>query len=182
MMNASDMKWGLAVQRSLDSSCRFAKRGATPRRLAPGAAIGWRWCVGSRGVMVDLLAWLGWVALGSAAGGAARFLVSGIVARAVGETFPWGTMVVNVTGSLAIGVLAVLAQLPGLLARPEAWFLAVTGLLGSYTTVSSFSLQTLALARDAEPWRALGNVVLSLLLCLVAAGLGYALATATLLR
>jgi fluoride exporter len=119
------------------------------------------------------VAWLvAWVAGGSAVGGVARFLVSGAVARAVGEIFPWGTMVVNVTGAFAIGVLVALAGSQGPLALPEVWPLAVTGFLGSYTTVSSFSLQTLALAREGEWWRAAGNVLLSLALCLAAAALG----------
>ncbi|MGE0502539.1 MAG: fluoride efflux transporter CrcB [Rhizobiaceae bacterium] len=113
-----------------------------------------------------------WVAIGSALGGAARFFVSGLVARAVGETFPWGTMTVNVTGSFAIGVLFSLIEPHGLFARPEAWPLAVIGFLGSYTTVSSFSLQTLALLQDGERARAIGNVVLSLALCLSAVAVG----------
>lgn len=119
------------------------------------------------------LAWLvAWVAAGSAFGGVARFFVSGVVARAFGETFPWGTMVVNVTGAFGIGVLAALARRQGVFSLPEAWPLAVTGFLGSYTTVSSFSLQTLALAREGGWLRATGNIVLSLVLCLSAAALG----------
>lgn len=117
--------------------------------------------------------WLiAWVAAGSALGGLARFFVSGLVARTVGETFPWGTLVVNITGAFAIGVLAVLARHQGLSSLPSAWPLAVTGFLGSYTTVSSFSLQTLTLAREGEWLRATGNIVLSLALCLGAAALG----------
>lgn len=124
--------------------------------------------------MVEV-AWLvAWVAAGSAFGGVARFFVSGLVARAFGETFPWGTMVVNVTGAFGVGVLAALARRQGLLALPEAWPFAVTGFLGSYTTVSSFSLQTLALVREGEWLRAGGNILLSLLLCLSAAALGLA--------
>lgn len=122
--------------------------------------------------MIELAGLLAWVAAGSACGGIARFFVSGVVARAVGETFPWGTMVVNATGSCAIGVLAVLAEHNALPSGAGAWPFAVTGFLGSYTTVSSFSLQTLALAREGEWGRAGGNVLLSLLLCLSAAGLG----------
>ncbi len=74
----------------------------------------------------------------SAAGGIARFAVSGLVARGIGETFPWGTMVVNVTGAFAIGFLSMAAQRLSFLDRSEAWPLLVTGFLGSYTTVSSF--------------------------------------------
>ena len=115
---------------------------------------------------------IGLVAAGSAAGGMARFLVSGVVARTAGEMFPWGTMVVNVSGAFAIGLIAALAEHHLVFVQPEAWALAVTGFLGSYTTVSSFSLQTLALARSGYRKRAAANVGLSLLLCLTAAALG----------
>ena len=126
--------------------------------------------------MDDLPHLILWVALGSAAGGVARFAVSGLVARGIGETFPWGTMVVNVTGAFAIGFLSVAAQRLSLFDRPEAWPLIVTGFLGSYTTVSSFSLQTLALARDGETLRAAANIVLTLGLCLAAVTAGVVLA------
>jgi fluoride exporter len=128
--------------------------------------------------MQDALHGLTSVALGSALGGAARYFVSGLVGRAVGEHFPWGTMAVNVTGSLAIGAMAAAAA-AGALAGP-AQMLAVTGFAGCYTTVSSFSLQTLALARDRQPWRAAGNVALSLVLCLSAVALGLAAGAAVL--
>lgn len=127
--------------------------------------------------MAELLAALAWVAAGSALGGAARFFVSGLVARGIGETFPWGTITVNVTGTLALGTLAALAALPGAGGPDPAspgWQFAAVGFLGSYTTVSSFSLQTLALARDGEIGRAAGNVALSLGLCLAAAAAGFA--------
>lgn len=116
-------------------------------------------------------------AAGSALGGAARFLVSGLVGRHIGETFPWGTMVVNASGSLAIGFVAVHATSHALFQTPAAWNFAVVGFLGSYTTVSSFSLQTLALVRDGELLLATGNIVLSLALCLSAVALGYAAGT-----
>ncbi|RME95609.1 MAG: fluoride efflux transporter CrcB [Alphaproteobacteria bacterium] len=115
-----------------------------------------------------------WVALGSALGGGCRFLVSGLVARRFGETFPWGTMAVNVTGAYGIGFLSVMAQSGGIFDRPEAKLLVVTGFLGSYTTVSSFSLQTLALAQDGQFGRAAANVILSLGLCLGAVAAGIA--------
>jgi len=113
------------------------------------------------------------VALGSAAGGIARFFLSGLVARAVGETFPWGTMFVNVSGSLAIGALAAAADGQMLAGAPFAWQLGAVGFLGSYTTVSSFSLQTLALVREGAPRRAGANIALALVLCLSAAALGF---------
>jgi CrcB protein len=124
--------------------------------------------------MLELLGTLMWVALGSAFGGMARFFLSGFVGRRIGETFPWGTMVINVTGAFAIGVIAAAAD-GRLLDKPAAWALVVTGFLGSYTTVSSFSLQTLALARDGDLLRAGGNVALSVMLCLCAVAIGFAI-------
>lgn len=121
-----------------------------------------------------ILTWLASVALGSALGGLARFVVSGFVGRWIGETFPWGTMTVNVTGAFAIGFVAAAASGPTAFDVPDVWQFAVVGVLGSYTTVSSFSLQTLALARDGEYLRASGNIVLSLTLCLSAVALGFA--------
>lgn len=120
------------------------------------------------------------VALGSALGGLARHFVSGLVGRRIGETFPWGTLVVNVSGAFAIGILAAAATREVLFQAPEPWLFAVVGLLGSYTTVSSFSLQTLALLRDGQRLRAAANVALSLCLCLAAVALGFAAGSAAL--
>jgi CrcB protein len=116
------------------------------------------------------------VAVGGALGGAARFWVSGVVARRFGETFPWGTLVVNVSGATAIGALAaiLLSVESHAVGNVHVWSGLVVGILGSYTTVSSFSLQTLALVRAGEPARAIGNIVGSVTLCLLAAALGYA--------
>ena len=114
------------------------------------------------------------IALGGFVGGLARYWLSGVVGRAVGETFPWGTMAVNVSGALCIGVLA--ALLPpgdGHGLTVQLWAALVVGVLGSYTTVSSFRLQTLALLREGERRRAAANVILSVALCLGAAALGY---------
>jgi fluoride exporter len=110
------------------------------------------------------------VALGSALGGMARFFVSGVVGRRFGETFPWGTMVVNVSGALLLGLVAGAVGEQG---DTAFWAFIAIGCLGSYTTVSSFSLQTLALAREGDWRRAAGNVVLSLVLCLGAVTLGF---------
>jgi fluoride exporter len=119
-----------------------------------------------------------WVMLGSALGGMARYWLSGVVGRAVGETFPWGTMAVNVSGALVIGVVAAAAAAgAGPFPSDAAWHVCVIGFLGSYTTVSSFTLQTLALARDRQHGRAAANVLLSLGLCLCGAAASFALAT-----
>ncbi|WP_019172520.1 fluoride efflux transporter CrcB [Pseudaminobacter salicylatoxidans] len=128
--------------------------------------------------MEQLVESLLWVALGSALGGPARFFISGVVGRRIGETFPWGTMTVNVTGAFVIGLIGALATGGGLFATPETWQLAVTGFLGAYTTVSSFSLQTLMLVRDGEILLAGGNIVLSLVLGLGFVTLGYMAGTA----
>lgn len=123
---------------------------------------------------MDTLDGVVWVGLGSVLGGIARFWLSGLVARRVGETFPWGTLVINVSGAFVIGVLAASAAGHGALAAVRPWQFAVTGFLGCYTTVSSFSLQTLALARDGEMARASGNLLLSLFFCLAAVAAGFA--------
>ena len=115
-----------------------------------------------------------WVALGSVIGGTARFWLSGLVARRVGETFPWGTIVVNVSGAFLLGILAASAAGQGIFAAERPWQFAAIGILGTYTTVSSFSLQTLSLARDGEMMRAAGNMALSLSLCLLAVAGGFA--------
>lgn len=124
--------------------------------------------------MLDALHGLLWVVLGSALGGPARFFVSGFVGRRIGETFPWGTMAVNVSGAFVIGLIAAASAAGGPIATQEAWQFAVTGFLGAYTTVSSFSLQTLALARDGQMLNAGGNVLLSVGLCLGGVAIGYA--------
>lgn len=117
------------------------------------------------------------IMIGSALGGSARYFVSGAIARRLGETFPWGTMTINVSGAFLIGIFGALATHPGsVFAAPNPWLFAVTGFLGCYTTVSSFSLQTLTLARTGEPMHALGNVVASVGLCLAAVSCGFLLA------
>src|SRR5215472_10981319 len=114
------------------------------------------------------------VALGSVLGAMARYFVSGFVARRVGETFPWGTLIINVSGAFAIGLFGGLAEEnASIFASPDPWLFAVTGFLGAYTTVSSFSLQTLTLARDGESGRAIGYVALSVGLCLGSVALGF---------
>jgi CrcB protein len=116
------------------------------------------------------------VAAGSALGGVARYLLSGFVARAFGETFPWGTLVVNVLGSFLIGVVAVVTGPDGrVLVSPVVRQLWMPGIFGGFTTFSSFSLQTLTLARDGEWSWAAANVVLSVVLCLGGVWLGASL-------
>ncbi len=113
------------------------------------------------------------VALGSAVGGAARYGLSGLVARSFGETFPWGTLIVNVAGSFLIGLVASVTGPDGrLLVSPVIRQLVMPGFFGGFTTFSSFSLQTLSLAQDGEWLWAAGNVTLSVVLCLLGVWLG----------
>jgi len=117
------------------------------------------------------------VALGSAIGGVSRFWLSGVIGRLFGETFPWGTVIVNITGCFVIGVFATLTGTEGRVFVPGEWrqFFMI-GICGGYTTFSSFSLQTLTLASGGE-WLAAGmNVMLSVALCLIAVWAGHALA------
>ena len=115
-----------------------------------------------------------WVALGGALGSMARYGCSGLTARFIGATFPWGTLMVNVAGSLIIGFLATLTSPDGrLLASPDARTFVMIGVLGGFTTFSSFSLETLNLARDGEWLWASANVALSVALCLGAVWLGH---------
>jgi CrcB protein len=117
------------------------------------------------------------IALGGALGSVMRFFLSGVVATHWGETFPWGTLAINVTGSFAIGFFSTLTGPDGRWFVPtEGRQFFMTGICGGYTTFSSFSLQTLALANDGEWLRAGGNVVGSVALCLVAVWLGHLLA------
>jgi CrcB protein len=120
-----------------------------------------------------------WIALGSALGGVARYWLGGAVDQRFGETFPWGTMMVNLTGSLVIGFFATLSGPEGRwLVSPSARMFVMVGLCGGYTTYSSFSLQTLSLARDGEWLRAGANIVLTTALCLVAVWAGHIAAAA----
>jgi CrcB protein len=119
-----------------------------------------------------------WIAIGSALGGIARFWCSGVIARAFGETFPWGTLIVNVSGSLLIGIIAALTGPDGRLFLGSTTRLALmAGFCGGYTTFSSFSLQTLSLMQDGEWWLAGANIALSVVACLLAVWAGYALAS-----
>lgn len=120
-----------------------------------------------------------WIAVGSALGGVARFALSGVVAHQLGETFPWGTLIVNVSGSFAIGLFSTLTDPEGrVFVGATTRQFVMTGVLGGFTTFSSFSVQTLALARDGEWLRAGGNALGSFGLCLIAVWLGHVMALA----
>src|SRR3954463_3367327 len=113
------------------------------------------------------------VMLGGGLGTGLRMAISGWFAAKYGETFPIGTLVVNVTGCFIIGIFAALTGPEGpLLTSPLTRHVVMIGVLGGYTTFSSFSLQTLSLWQDGEWLRGSLNAALSLLLCLLAVWLG----------
>lgn len=115
------------------------------------------------------------IAAGGAVGGIGRFWLSGLVARDVGEHFPWGTLAVNVSGAALIGALAgLIPALDNLTVSQKAlWLTFAVGVLGSYTTVSTFSLETMALLRSGEAGRAAANMIASVALCIMAASSAY---------
>jgi len=128
-----------------------------------------------------LLAYL-LIAIGSALGGMARYFASGGIARISDGAFPYGTMFVNVSGSIVIGFFATFTGPDGrlMVGAPARQFVMV-GICGGYTTFSTFSLETLNLIREGELMPALLNAVGSVVLCLTFVWLGH-LAAATLNR
>ena len=120
------------------------------------------------------LAGLGLVALGGALGGMARLAVTELAARWLGRAFPWGTLMVNLGGTLAIGALA--SRLGWPLDDSPAWLGLAVGGLGGFTTVSSFSLQTLGLWQAGRGTAALANGLATLGLGIPAAAVGWWLA------
>jgi len=113
------------------------------------------------------------VAIGGALGTVARYFLSGVIAHRFGETFPWGTLVINVTGSFVIGFFATLTGPDGrVMASGTTRQFVMVGFCGGYTTFSSFSLQTLNLMRDGEWLSAAGNTLGSVALCLLFVWLG----------
>jgi fluoride exporter len=119
------------------------------------------------------------VMLGGALGTGARFWMSGFIAERAGEFFPLGTLVVNVSGSFAVGLFGGFTGSEGpLLVSPRFRQFFMIGVCGGYTTFSSFSLQTLDLAREGDWFKALLNIGLSFGCCLAAVWLGRILALA----
>jgi CrcB protein len=114
------------------------------------------------------------IGAGGAIGTMLRYGVSGLVAASFGERFPTGTLVINVTGSIVIGLFAALCGPEGRwMVRPLGRQFFMIGICGGYTTFSSFSLQTLNLAREGQWGYAALNVGLSVLLCLGGVWLGF---------
>lgn len=120
-----------------------------------------------------LLAYL-WIALGSAIGGIGRFALSGVIANWIGAIFPWGTLVVNVTGCFVIGIFNALTGPDGIFLVPvNVRLFVMVGMCGGYTTFSSFSLESLNLMRNGEWLAAGGYIGASVLFCLIGVWLGH---------
>ena len=111
------------------------------------------------------------VAAGAALGGVSRYYLSLALTQRLGDTFPWGTLVINVTGSLLLGFLMRYA-FASPAANAELRLLLTTGFCGGFTTFSTFSYETIALMEDGDYRRATIYVLASVVLSLVATFLG----------
>ena len=120
------------------------------------------------------------IGLGGALGSMLRFGLGSLIdtnVQKTGQIFPWGTVIVNITGCFIIGFIFTISSSEGriILSSLTRNFIMI-GILGGYTTFSSFSLQTLTLAQDGQWWGAAANVLLSVVLCLAGVWLGAMLA------
>ena len=114
---------------------------------------------------MSMLVWAGVMVIGGA-GSVLRFYVDGLVSSASGRDFPYGTLVVNLSGSVVLGLLA------GLALAGDAALLAGTAAVGSYTTFSTWMLETQRLTEERQHRKAVANIVVSLVLGVAAAELG----------
>jgi CrcB protein len=112
-----------------------------------------------------ILIWAG-VMLAGGAGAVLRFYVDAIVSAAAGRDFPYGTLLVNISGAVVLGLLSGLALSSG------AALVAGTGVIGSYTTFSTWMLETQRLAEERQHRKVIANVAVSLVLGVAAAALG----------
>jgi CrcB protein len=115
--------------------------------------------------------WIAVAVLGGA-GALARFFVDGAVSQRAGGGFPWGTLIVNLSGALILGFLT------GLALHGDALLLAGTALLGSYTTFSTWMLEAHRLGEDGQPWLLWLNIAISLALGIAVAAIGRSIGAA----
>lgn len=116
------------------------------------------------------------VAVGGAIGSVARFWLTGVMTALTGARFPWGTLLINISGSFVIGLVAgvtLTAHRVGM--HPDVRIFLMTGICGGFTTFSAFSLQTLELLQTGDTGAALGYIAGSVALCLLAVWAGWAL-------
>lgn len=112
-----------------------------------------------------------WIGAGGALGSVLRYGLSVQAAKSFGTLLPWGTILVNILGSFAIGFMFILLQSKVDNSDVLRAFI-ITGLLGGFTTFSAFSLETLILLTEGAYFRSLLNVLISVVVCVVAAGMG----------
>jgi fluoride exporter len=127
-----------------------------------------------RGLTSGIGARYAFVALGAAIGGMTRYGLAGLIGNWAGATFPWGTLVVNITGCFVIGIFNTLTGPDGVLLVPlNTRLFVMVGICGGYTTFSSFSLESLNLMSNGE-WASAGSYILaSVVFCLVGVWLGH---------
>jgi protein CrcB len=114
------------------------------------------------------------VAIGGALGSVARAWLAIVVARFTGPQFPWGTILINIVGSFVIGFFGALTTNESRFAVPaDVRAFVMIGICGGFTTFSSFSLQTLELARDGRMGQAFGNIAVSVVFCLASVAAGH---------
>jgi len=116
-----------------------------------------------------------WICLGGAAGSGARYLLTGWIQRALGPSFPFGTLAVNLIGSFLLAGLMFAGTEAGVIS-PNVRLAVATGVLGGFTTYSTFSYETMRSLQDGAWGVALLNMTVTLLGCLVAGYLGWAAA------
>lgn len=116
-----------------------------------------------------------WISLGGALGTGARYLMSGWALSLLGASFPYGTLAVNVIGSFLIGILMHVGLMTEVLS-PTTRVVLTTGVMGGFTTYSSFNYETLQYLQNGETWRGLGNIILMVVACLVSGLMGLVLA------
>ena len=114
-----------------------------------------------------------WVCLGGAAGTGARYLISGWALSVLGTSFPWGTLAVNVIGSFLIGAIMHVGLTTQVLS-PMLRMALTTGVMGGFTTYSTFNYETTELLREGATSLALANLAVTLAVCLVTGFLGLA--------
>jgi CrcB protein len=114
-----------------------------------------------------------WIAFGGALGTLGRFGLSSFIAARFGDVFPWGTLIVNISGCFVIGFFATLTGTDGrLMVSPDMRQFVMVGICGGYTTFSSFSLQTLNLLRAGDVMRGGGNIAASVVACMIGVWIG----------
>ena len=116
-----------------------------------------------------------WICLGGAAGTGARYLMCSWILRTSGAGFPYGTLAVNLLGSLLLGLLMAIGT-ESVALPPTARLALTAGVLGGFTTYSTFSYETMRLFLEGKPGIAVLNVLVAVVACLAACLMGWGVA------